>query len=407
MDFDDTPKEAEFRAEARAWLDANAPEGVDLGKVDYKRDLAPFKAWQKKKAEAGWACLSWPKEYGGRGASPIERVIWGQEEGELANLSAPFIIGIGMAGPTIMAHGTDAQRERYLPPIASGEEIWCQLFSEPAAGSDLAGIRSRAVQDGDEWVVNGQKIWTSFAHVSDYAIVVVRTDPELPKHEGLTYFILDMNQPGVEVRPIRQVSGDSDFNEVFLTDARIPDANRLGEVGEGWKVAITTLMNERLSVGAAFPSNFDDALELAGALEDERGPLIEDSAVLDRLADWYVKSSGLKYTGLRMVSALSRGKMPGPEASMTKLVLGRGRQDIASFALDLEDMGGIVTDPEHAPLRASFQKVFFRSIGNRLEGGTDEILLNIIGERVLGLPPDVRVDKGVPFRKVPKGKSAA
>jgi len=330
-------------------------------------------------------------------------VIWSQEEGDVAMLSGPFIIGIGMAGPTIMRHGTDEQKARYLKPMARGDEIWCQLFSEPAAGSDLAGVRTRAVKDGDEWVVNGQKIWTSFAHVADFAILVLRTDPTVPKHQGLTYFILDMKSPGIEVRPIKQVSGESDFNEVFLTDVRIPDANRLGEVGEGWKVSMTTLLNERLSVGAAFPSNFDDILEMANQMEGVDGALIEDGAVRDRLADWFVKSNGLEYTGYRMISALSSGKTPGAEASMTKLVLGRGRQDIASFAMDLQDMAGIVTDSEQAPLNAVFQRSFFRSIGNRVEGGTDEILLNIIGERVLGLPPDVRVDKDVPFNEIPKG----
>ena len=402
MDFNDTPQEAEFRAQAREWLKANRPD-VDLSAVHYKRDLTPFKDWQAKKFDANWACLGWPKAAGGRGAKPIEQVIWSQEEGDVAMLSGPFIIGIGMAGPTIMRHGTDEQKARYLKPMARGDEIWCQLFSEPAAGSDLAGIRTRALKDGDEWVVNGQKIWTSFAHVADFAILVLRTDPTVPKHQGLTYFILDMKSPGIEVRPIRQVSGESDFNEVFLTDVRIPDANRLGEVGEGWKVSMTTLLNERLSVGAAFPSNFDDILEMAGGMEGADGALIEDGAVRDRLADWFVKSNGLEYTGYRMISALSAGKTPGAEASMTKLVLGRGRQDIASFAMDLQDMAGMITEPEKAPLEALFQRSFFRSIGNRVEGGTDEILLNIIGERVLGLPPDVRVDKDVPFNEIPKG----
>ena len=405
MNFDDTPQEAQFRAEARGWLAANRPE-ADLAAVAYGRDLTPFKAWQRKKCDAGWACLGWPPELGGRGAAPIEQVIWSQEEGELADLSAPFIIGIGMAGPTIMAHGSDAQKARYLRPMARGDEIWCQLFSEPAAGSDLAGVRTRARRDGEDWVVNGQKIWASYAHVADYAILVLRTDPAVPKHRGLTYFVLDMHAPGVEVRPIRQASGESDFNEVFLTDVRIPDANRLGAVGEGWRVALTTLMNERLSVGTAFPTNFDDMLALASELEGEEGKLIEDGAVRERLADWFIQANGLKYAGFRMLSALSAlsaGKAPGAEASMTKLVLGRGRQALASLALDLQDMAGIVTDEALAPQAALFQKVFFRSIGNRLEGGTDEILLNIIGERVLGLPPDVRVDKDVPFDEIPSG----
>lgn len=404
MDFNDTPQEAEFRKEVRAWLAANAPTEIDIDALRYKDDLAPFKNWQKKKAEAGWAAVTWPKGLGGRGGTPIQQVIWNQEEGMNAWLSMPFIIGMGMAGATIMTHGTKEQTMRYVPPMSRGDEIWCQLFSEPSAGSDLAGVRTKAVKDGDDWVVNGQKIWTSFAHVADFGILVARTDPSVPKHRGLTYFILDMKTPGIEIRPIKMVSGESDFNEVFFTDVRIPDSNRLGDVGQGWKVAMTTLMNERLSVGASFPSTFDEILELSMQLPGEDGKLIDNAAVREHMADWFIKSNGLKYTGYRMISALSQGRMPGPEASITKLVMGRGRQDIASYALDMQDMAGILTDKEQASLDAVFQRSFFRSIGNRLEGGTDEILLNIIGERVLGLPPDIRVDKDMPFSEVPSGK---
>ncbi len=405
MDFNDTPAEAAFRAEARAWLDANRPADWppdDL--ADYVRDLDRCKAWQQRKAAARWACLDWPEVYGGRGARRIEKIIWDQEEGDLGYLATPFIIGHGMAGQTIMAHGTDEQKARFLPPMISGEEIWCQLFSEPGAGSDLAGLRTRAAADGGDWVVNGQKIWTSFAHIAEFGLLVVRTDPEVPKHRGLTYFILDMRAPGVEVRPIRQASGESDFNEVFLTDVRIPDRLRLGAVGEGWRVAMTTLMNERLSVGASFPTNFDDIMALVESLKTEVGPAIDDPSVRDRMADWYVRAKGLEYTGFRTVSALSRGQAPGPEASITKLVLGLGRQDLASFALDLLDAAGVVTEPEVAPLGGIFQKLYLRAVGNRLEGGSDEILRNIIGERVLGLPPDVRVDKDLPFSAIPTGR---
>ncbi len=404
MDFNDTPREAAFRAEARAWLDANQPDGWPAENLaEYIKDLSRCKAWQARKADARWACLDWPEAYGGRGASAIERIIWTQEEGELGYLSNPFIIGHGMAGQTIMAHGTDAQKERFLPPMIRGDEIWCQLFSEPSAGSDLAGLRTRAVRDGDEWVVSGQKIWTSLAHVADFGIIVTRSDPEVPKHRGLTYFIIDMKAAGVEVRPIKQASGESDFNEVFLTDVRIPDHYRLGAVGEGWRVAMTTLMNERLAVGTSFPTNFDDIMRLARDLQTEHGPALGDPAVRDRIADWYVRASGLKYTGYRTLSALSRGEAPGPEASMTKLVLGIGRQDLASLALDLLDAGGIVSDPALAPLDATFHKLFLRAAGNRLEGGTDEIMRNIIAERVLGLPPEIRVDKDVAFNKIPTG----
>ena len=405
MDFEDTPTEAEFRAEVRDWLEQNQPTDWKSKFNDYVQDLAVCKAWQKKKADAGWSCMMWPTQYGGRGATPLQQIIWNQEEGEIAQLSTPFIIGHGMAGQTIITHGTEAQKQRYLPPLVSGEDVWCQLFSEPGAGSDLAGLRTKAVQQGDDWIINGQKIWTSLAHVADFAILVTRTDTSVPKHKGLTYFILDMTTPGVEVRPIKQASGASDFNEVFLTDVRIPDSNRLDEVGRGWQVAMTTLMNERLSVGAAFPTNIEDILDLADQLELDTGAAILDGAVRDNIADWYVKAAGLKYTGFRTLSALSRGQAPGPEASITKLVLGSGRQDLANFALDLMDQAGIVTDEQLVPLNADFQKIFMRSIGNRLEGGTDEILRNIVAERVLGLPQDIRVDKDIAFSDIPTGNA--
>ena len=403
MDFNDTPEEARFRAEARAWIDENAPRDWRERMRETARPLELAQEWQARKYDAGWACLHWPKEYGGRGASPIERVIWNQEEGELRQLSAVFTVGHGMCGPTMMGYATEEQKKRYLPPLARGDEIWCQLFSEPAAGSDLAGIRTRARRDGDEWVINGQKIWTSGAHVSDYAILVTRSDPTVPKHKGLTFFFIDMHAPGVEVRPIKQVSGGSEFNEVFFTDLRVPDSQRLGAVGDGWKVALTTLMHERVSVGGAFPTDFDEMLELAGRLELEDGPAIRNPAVRERLADWYVKASGLKYTGYRAISALSRGETPGPENSITKLVLGINREEMSSFILDLQGIAGALYDPDEAEMEALFQRAFFRSPGHRIEGGSDEILRNVIAERVLGLPADIRVDKDVPFNEIPSG----
>ncbi len=403
MDFDDTPEEAAFRAEARAWLKANVPTEYEadlksspFGRIALRgRDIvAASKTWQKRKAEAGWACLHWPREYGGRGATPIERVIWQQEEGIYAKLSSLFIVGHGMCGPTVMAYADEDQKRRYLPPLAAGEEIWCQLFSEPACGSDLAGLRTRAERDGDDWVINGQKVWTSHAHLSDYGILLTRTDPGVAKHKGLTMFFLDMRSPGVEVRPIRQGDGQAEFNEVYFTDVRIPDAQRLGRAGEGWSVALTTLMNERLSIGAVMPTGFPEMLAFCRTPgPDGRAP-VEDSAVRKRLARWAARSSGLRFTAQRSISAMSRGNMPGPENSIGKLVAGSMMQEIANYALELMGPAGMVAGGQ-------FQAMMLRSPATRVEGGTDEILRNIIAERVLGLPADIRVDKDVPFNQIP------
>jgi len=413
MNFDDTPEEAAFRAEVRAWIDANAPKdlraeletagfaGVTLSDVD---PMAVAKAWQKKKFDAGWACLHWPKEYGGRGATPIERVIWGQEEGPYGALAGAFIIGHGMCGPTMMAFASEEQKRRYLPPLAAGEEIWCQLFSEPAGGSDLAGLRTRAERATDgsgDWIINGQKIWTSGAHYSDYGILITRTDPTLPKHKGMTMFFLSMKTPGVEIRPIKQANGDSGFNEVYFTDVRLPDAQRLGAVNDGWKVSLTTLMNERLSIGSGMSTGFPELFDLCCRIETANGLAIDDPAVRAKLATWAVRTTGLKYNGFRAISAISRGQTPGPENSIGKLVAGSTMQDIAMFAEELMGQAGIMTDPELTAAAGRFQRMLLRSPATRVEGGTDEILRNIIAERVLGLPADIRVDKDVPFNQIP------
>ncbi len=413
MNFDDTPEEAAFRAKARAWIDANAPRQFEdelrsayyasLG-ITSEDPIPHAKAWQAKKAEAGYACPSWPKEYGGGGMSPIERVIWEQEEGPYWLLSALFMIGHGMCGPTIISWGDEAQKQHYLPPMITGEKVWCQLFSEPVAGSDLAGLRTRAepAPDGSgDWIVNGQKVWTSNAHLSDYGLLIARTDPTVAKHKGLTAFLVDMRSPGVEVRPIRQANNNRDFNEVYFTDVRITDANRLGPVGKGWEVALTTLMNERLSIGSMIPTGFPELFAFAAGLETIDGPAIEDRAVRSKLAQWAVKASGLKYTALRGISALSRGENPGPENSIGKLVAGTMMQEIATFALDLQGPAGILTDKAVSPADGWFQVLLLRSPGSRIEGGTDEILRNVIAERVLGLPGDIRADKGMAFNQIP------
>jgi acyl-CoA dehydrogenase len=410
MNFDDTPQEAAFRAEARAWIAANAPKEYEdelkrasLGRIQLKGGniLEVAKAWQKKKAEAGWAVPHWPRDYGGRGASPIERVIWQQEEGVFGKLGALFIIGHGMCGPTMMAYAAEDQKRHYLPPLASGENIWCQLFSEPAGGSDVAGLRTRAEKDGDDWIINGQKIWTSGAHYSDYGILITRTDPTVPKHKGLTMFFLDMKSPGVEVKPIKQANGQSEFNEVYFTDVRIPDAQRLGAVGDGWNVSLTTLMNERMAIGAGMATGVPELFEFASSLMLDDGPAIDDRAVRSKLANWAVRASGLKYTSFRAISALSKGERPGPENSIGKLVAGSMLQDVATYALDLQGAAGVLSGPDDAEAAGKFQAMLLRSPATRVEGGTDEILRNIIAERVLGLPGDIRVDKDVPFNQIP------
>ncbi|MDU6747101.1 MAG: acyl-CoA dehydrogenase [Bradyrhizobium sp.] len=415
MNFDDTPQEAAFRSQARAWIAANAPKeyedelrATSLGRVGLKNAdiLEVAKAWQKKKADAGWACLHWPKEYGGRGASPIERVIWQQEEGPFGKLSGLFIIGHGMCGPTVMAYASEEHKRQYLPPLASGEKVWCQLFSEPAGGSDVAGLRTRAEKRGDAWVINGQKIWTSGAHYSDYGILLTRTDPTVPKHKGLTMFFLDMKSKGVEVRPIKQASGHSDFNEVYFTDVVIPDSQRLGAVNDGWNVALTTLMNERMSIGARLATGFPEIFEFCTNLMTDNGLAIDDRATRSKLASWAVKASGLKYTSYRAISALSKGERPGPENSIGKLVAGVMLQDIATYAMDLEGAAGVLTGADEQVTQGQFQQMLLTSPSMRIAGGTDEILRNIIAERVLGLPGDIRVDKDVPFNKVPtRGRS--
>ncbi|MXZ56580.1 MAG: acyl-CoA dehydrogenase [Gammaproteobacteria bacterium] len=395
MDFNDTPSEASFRKEVREWLQRNVPTKDELKGLT---EIQQCKLWQRRKSDAGWACIRWPEKYGGRNASAIEQVIWQQEESKYDLPLGIFDIGIGMAAPTLMHWGTDQQRQKHLPQLASGEHIWCQLFSEPIAGSDLAGIRSRAIQEGDVWVVNGQKIWTSGAHYSDFGIIVVRTDPTVPKHEGLTYFFVDMKSLGIDVKPIKQISGSSNFNEVFFQNVKIPDANRLGAVGQGWKVSITTLMNERAALGTGDGGvAFKNVFELASQLMIEDRPAIDDSQVRSALANWYCQESGLRYTGYRALTALSRGETPGPEHSISKLVGASKIQDMASFALDLLEMAGSLSTSE----QARYFDTFLNSPGFRVAGGTDEIMLNILAERVLGLPQEVRIDKGIPFNEVP------
>ena len=416
MNFDDTPQEAAFRAEARAWIDANAPKHLhaQLAAAGYGQSplgsgdaLAESKAWQKKKRDAGWACLHWPKEFGGRGASPIERVIWQQEEGVYSKLAGVFMIGQGMIAPTLMAFAEERHKQRYLPSMASGEEIWCQLFSEPVAGSDLAGLRTKAEKDGDHWVVNGQKIWTSGAHYSQYGMILTRTDPNVVKHDGLTMFFFDMKSPGVEVRPIKQVNGQSGFNEVYFTNVRIPDHQRLGTVGQGWRVSLTTLMNERQSIGGTIPPKGSGTIahlmkEWADAPEWKKDPSTKDEVM-----KLWIRAESLRLTNIRANQNRKKGD-PGPEGSISKMAGANLNKDIYEVLMNLMGADALLygsyemVRPEHAMEFATPQKAFLRSRANSIEGGTTEIMKNILGEQMLGLPGEPRVDKDLPWSKVPR-----
>jgi alkylation response protein AidB-like acyl-CoA dehydrogenase len=398
MDFNDTPEEAAFRAEARAFLEQHLePKRGNATRSREPRALTLDKAkkWQKVKAENQFAQITWPKEIGGRGGTPMQQVIWNQEEAKFNAPIGPFAIGLGMCVPTVIAFGSDAHKARYVQPALHGEEIWCQLFSEPSAGSDVAGLKTKAVKDGDDWVINGQKVWTTGAQFSDYGIVLTRTDPNVPKHKGLTMFIVDMKAPGVEVRPIHQASGGREFNEVYFTDVRIPDSDRLGDPGMGWKVALVTLMNERLAVGGSPGPDWQEIMDYAR----DAGTL-SNQAFREKLADWYVAAQGYKLTKFRTQTALSRGETPGPENSIGKIITANHLQDICNSAVEMQDHYGLIIDKDKAPADAIFQESLMWAPGLRIAGGTDEILKNIIAERVLGLPQDVRVDKDKAFSEL-------
>jgi len=405
MDFEDTPELADFRSDVRAWLDANARRRTDKLYVGMEGEEAfrEAKAWYRKKAEAGYACLTWPQEYGGAGLTPLHDVVWAQEVENFITRDAHFVIGIGNCGPAIMHFAEEAAKRELLPRMASAEDVWCQLFSEPAAGSDVAGLRTRAERDGDTWVINGQKIWTSGAQYSDYGVVLTRTDPNVSKYAGLTMFMIDMRQPGVEVRPIKQMDGGQHFNEVFFNDASVPDAYRLGDVGGGWSAALTVLMSERLAISGIQPTGFPQFLDLVRSLQLNGEPVAADPVVRERLATWYSQYAGLQAANKRMITAVAKGGIAGAEASLGKLVGAVMNQEIANFTCQLLGPAGIVQDEALSPERAHFQYSVLSSPAVRLAGGTDEIMRNIIAEQVLGLPQEPRADKGMAFKDIPTG----
>lgn len=402
MDFKDSPDEAAYRARIRQWLARHAPafEVPPGAQADEREYMRLARGWQACKAAAGHVGIHWPKAVGGQEGTPIQHVLFHQEEEHYSLPVVPFHVGMGMCLPTIFTHGTPAMVERFIGPGMRGEELWCQLFSEPAAGSDLAGVRTRALRDGDDWIVNGQKVWTSYAHESQFGIVLTRTDPDVPKHKGLTMFYIDMRAPGVEVRPIRTLLGDAEFNEVFLSDVRIPDSQRLGAVGEGWKVSLTTLMFERFAVGGkpAQSPGVGDVLQLARSLIPAGADVLDTPGLAEALARFYVTDQGVALTRMRAMTAVSRGSVPGPEASIGKLVMAKTLQDMSAFALEMLGTAGLDNQPGSPASR--FNYWYMWSAGLRIAGGTDEILRNVIAERVLGLPPDIRVDRDVAFNKI-------
>lgn len=408
MDFQDTEELAAFRSDVTTWLAANATRRTDkhhLG-MEGEKAFREAKAWYKKKAEAGFACLTWPKEYGGAGLTPVHEVVWQQEVEHFLTRDAQFVIGIGNCGPAILHFGNEEAKRELLPRMASAEDVWCQLFSEPSAGSDVAGLRTRAEREGDTWKLNGQKIWTSGAQYSDFGVVLTRTDPTVSKYRGLTMFMIDMRQSGVEVRPIKQMDGGQHFNEVFFQDAIVPDAYRLGEVGGGWTGALTVLMSERLAISGIQPTGFPQFLDLVKSLELNGQPIANDPMVRDRLATWYSQYAGLQASYKRMITAVAKGGIAGAEASLGKLVGAVMNQEIANFCCQLFGPAGIIQDTDLSPERAHFQDTVLFSPGVRLAGGTDEVMRNILAEQVLGLPQEPRADKGMAFADIPTGPTS-
>jgi alkylation response protein AidB-like acyl-CoA dehydrogenase len=349
--------------------------------------------WQRTLSEGGWAGIAWPREAGGRGGKSWQQRIFDEEQARFDVAVGAFAVGIGMAGPTIIAWGSDEQKKRLLPPMLRGDEIWCQLFSEPGAGSDLAGLRTRAERDGDEWVVNGQKVWTSGAHYSDWGLLLARTDIDVPKHRGITAFVLDMHTPGIDVRPLRQITGAAHFNEVFLTDVRVPEACRLGAAGEGWRVANTMLSNERALIGGGGRVGFRDIVELARS-----SGTITDPRLRQELARSYTRLQLIKWLGWRARSRKDQGL--GPEASVLKLAASRRLEADGNLVLGLQGAPAMLSDGD-AISDGYWQQQFLMQWSSRLGGGTEQVQRNVIGERVLGLPGEPRVDKDVPFRELP------
>ena len=403
MDFQDSPEEAGYRTRARAWLDAHAPahELPRGATLDDAEQVARGRRWQAELARGGYAGILLPPEMGGSGGTTAQAAVFTEEEGRFRLPKGHYIgIGLGMALPALHAYGTPAQIERFAAATLSGGLTWCQLFSEPGAGSDLAALRTRAVRDGDDWVVNGQKVWSSWAHMADWGILLVRTNPDVPKHKGLSFFLVDMKADGILVRPIRQMSGASDFNETFFTDVRIPDSCRVGALGEGWAVAMTVLMGERLNQGAeGQESGMAEMIRLAAQTRRDTGTALDSAAVRLQLAQAYAEEQAERHFQARLRTMVSRGESPGALAALVKLAFSGRAQKMSGLALELQEMTGLAYAPNDASA-AALAYDYIWSAALRVAGGADEVLRNQLSERVLGMPGDVRSDKHLPFNQL-------
>ncbi|MCU0310735.1 MAG: acyl-CoA dehydrogenase family protein [Acidimicrobiales bacterium] len=404
MNFDETPEEAAFREECRSFLSSHAePKAPGAIRVvmstmaeDEEAHVKACREWQRTKAEAGWAGLTWPVEFGGRGLTGLLQGIFLEEEARYDVPTGMFAQATGMVGPTIIVHGTEQQKQEFLSPILHGEQVWCQLFSEPNAGSDLASLACRAVRDGDEFVVNGQKVWTSSAHVADWGMLLVRTDLDVPKHKGISYLLLDMRTPGIEVRPLRQATGAAEFNEVFLTDVRVPVANLLGPENAGWGVAMTTLTSERADIGSGHANGFDSVLGLA-----RRFGVTDDPTFRQRLAQLYTSFEIGRYMGYRVRTAASKGIAPGPEVSVMKIAVSERLAFQGDLVEAIQGPTGMLWG-EDAPDDGYWQSMTFMGQWMaRIGGGTEDVQRNIVGERVLGLPREPGNDRTTAFRDLP------
>jgi acyl-CoA dehydrogenase len=415
VDFRDSPEEAAFRAQARAWLEANAPlrdpDAPEPGVFERwptADEVRAARAWQRRKYDAGWAGVFWPRAYGGRGGTIMQQIIWNQEERRVLTPPPVLLMGQGHVGYTLLAHATDDQKSRWLPPTLRGELAWCQLFSEPGAGSDFGALACAATREGEDWVIRGEKVWISDGAYADIGFLVTRTGPALPKHKGMTCFVVDLRAPGVSVRDVRHLNGASHFSHVVFEGLRVPDADRVGAVNDGWRTALTTLMYERFFVGAWGSSGafggpqLRHLVALARTCEVNGRPALEDPGVRACIAQLAAREAAIRHMSYRVLTTVSRGNIPGPEGSIVKMEVARLAEAITNFGLELMGPAALLGGAD-APLRGIFQAALLESPCMRIAGGTDEIQRTIIAERLLGMPQEVHVPKDLPFAELRRG----